>query len=310
MSESNIFENKVSKLGAEQRREAEQQLENERRQAAARAASDAQKALRNRAEETKKVNRAALLENKSIRDHLHVGTDPEVILGEKGGKLCRDFIDYVSERQFKGAVMLKHTFIDQRNEERFQRSTLGQYPKDSQWSILGYGIGAIGGGNKPPASDSSDAGDWLYQRGSTSLGYNVFLCEDGKLRLYINQIAAVPDSGESASSYWHGANDDYLASPCVISDLPIDLDTGLIITPTIGRFIYTHASPARSYTEHEEPAFNTIADSDGIHITRMVAPGRHEVISIPAQPARACFEARSLEQLLTDYAFAADQPGA
>lgn len=167
------------------------------------------------------IQRAPVLQRiqaKEQRDALFQGTPPSMVWGEKAGKLCKDFIEFMGEFNFRGATNLTYgPFVH--NPER---------PGRTQKSMKGFGVGAMVAGVK------------TY----TSLTHNVFLCEDNQLRIYTSdpiqtgcgQAAQktswrIPTEAARKSLYGYGLNLYILAS------LPVD-NEGYTIIPPVGNLSY------------------------------------------------------------------------
>jgi hypothetical protein len=90
----------------------------------------------------------------------------------------------------------------------------------NRWKTKGYGVGVIGGG----------------EARSNGLGQNVFLCEDGMLRVY-----AIKDFVEHirAREFQPHPYAPDSSSPMVIASLPLNAK-GEPIVPSIGSFIGTY----------------------------------------------------------------------
>ncbi len=213
MTEPDNFASKVDRRVGGQRQDAQQiqQLLQLQRQRTAEQA--AQETARQAAYAG---HRAEVRRAKEQRDRDHVGTRPEVVWGPEAQELCDTFLTYVSERNFRGALRLRHTDGDQ-----------------AAWSIRGYGIGGIevGGHQRRKHLDQVKGHRFELLLG-TNLPHNVFLCEDGQLRLYGNSTINSTDVQQRTN-----------AAPSQLSDLPIDED-GRVIVPLIGSFDLSHKPAA------------------------------------------------------------------
>ncbi|HET7059891.1 MAG TPA: hypothetical protein VFH99_01045 [Candidatus Saccharimonadales bacterium] len=184
MRQAGEFNSKVDQAIARQHELAEQQ-EAERAEAAIQAERaaevDREVAKSMSSERSKRDERVkALLKLQTKRDSLHEGTSPEDVWGKTAARACEEFIDYMTERKFEGASELRH------------RRLLGG------WAMEGYGVAGLTLSQEgynffedPPQRPASNMNrnqqkyDAVYK--GTDLWHNIFLCTDGRLRLYANE---------------------------------------------------------------------------------------------------------------------------
>lgn len=225
----------------------------------------------NSAEQAAARTRGQAIRAKWDRDLAHQGTLPENIWGERVGRLCRDFIDFASEHDFKGSTTLSHRIP--------KGTTWGEmiFKDNNEWSIEGYGVGGYITSISPSLSDSpifKTSSPYQYEPQNngvaryrqTNLPYNVFLCADNMLRLYTHgsvhigsaftpsdltgakiftktvggEVAEAEPMPEVFSSpditVFVGNETAKGVEPYYLSDLPIDRN-GSKVTPSIGRFL-------------------------------------------------------------------------
>jgi len=136
---------------------------------------------------------------KSEADRVHLGTSPEDVLSEEDARHFIEFLNFAKLRTWKKAEPIPRARPYQPAKSGIIRGIfIGQSNGVDSWQTKGYPVAW----SKKPKSGGPDR--------------DVFLCEDGKLRLYI------PDySSQSRNSR--------------LESLPIDLDTGLALPLTFGR---------------------------------------------------------------------------
>lgn len=151
-----------------------------RRQAAENAARAAEEERKRKLEH---AERQRLLE---ARANPKSGTKPTVFWGAEAGRTCQEFLAIMKNRSYSGATTLHNV--------AFRR----------EWKIRGYGVGCVIFGYRyERLAPRAEREQKVIDR-ATPLDYNVFLCEDNLLRLYINK---------------RGSKWDDFTSPNIISNI-------------------------------------------------------------------------------------------
>ncbi|HEY5152811.1 MAG TPA: hypothetical protein VII55_02455 [Candidatus Saccharimonadales bacterium] len=242
-------------------------------------------------------------------DRLFGGAGPGVVWGEDEARLCSDFIDFAEARDFKGATKIedytptneeiwdeveKNVFIKRpctgndlisEIDKTLNESGVGKEGDPLNWSIRGYGVAAYIWGDMP----------------KTNLPFNVFICEDKKLRVWVSDKynpgpASVPSSSFEAIVAMPDQGLEEDAKPNSIEQLPAGARYTGLLAPAIGHFVLS--SKAARY-ETITGSFQSDSEGGGYweaNTRREVFPA-HNLVD---------FEALGLEFLLTTYARAAE----
>jgi len=254
-------------------------------------------------------------EAKAERDRLHQGTDPYVVWGEEAQRTCQEFIDYVGARDFKGSELLENS------------------DPDDRWSIHGYGVACFGqkglyenyGGynkvainlsrNLPEGVDAIGRIGWSPDGkngvSSTHLTHDVFLCEDGKLRLYTTDFEPMPLEDYDLP---YSLPNEQFPNTC---DLPIDRPLGTLTDLPVnslsnGNYIVLKPETGKRISNRlpTEPA-HTIAVTV---FSEQAGPPSYaadtgEEMTIPEVPSRISYSLirQSLDSILMDYVLQATQ---
>jgi hypothetical protein len=202
-----------------------QQIEADRaRVEAARAEAEAARAEQADREDERRSHIQGLFDAKKERDRRHQGTWPAEVWGDEARELCDDFLEFMADRDFPESTKL----IDRRL--LFNR-----------WSTLGYGVGACALGHRSVYDTKEPI------RGN-NMGHNVFLCEDGQLRLFVHSTAK-PHYKPS-----HNRRLGLNRRPSLTFDLPIHPETGDVIMPRVGHFSTRKARVSEEYEVYEHDA--------------------------------------------------------
>jgi hypothetical protein len=187
-----------------------------------------------------------------------LGTAPDTVWGTRVGALCTDFVKFMEGNDFEGATTLKH------------KALFGR------WAIRGFGVGGISFDG--PAVGLSPA---------TPLPHNVFLCEDDRLRLWVN------DSARSSRRQGHNNR----SQPSQIFDLPLS-PQGEIVVPRTGNFYKKVITQMVAKTEYRLEANNPKFGGQSKVSYKVSVPHEHHVID---------FKHRNIDDILIEYAANAAQ---
>ncbi len=197
------------------------------------------------------VYESKLKENASLASR--EGTMPKRVLGARAAKLCTDFIDFATDQDFQNSVLLEHNA-----------------PDSEEWSIRGYGIGnyvlsmvdPVTRMQVPTQSPKVMRKKWgvVPIQGdsftNSALPYNVFLCEDNKLRTFTRSYV---ETGLIVTASPQTKTDSSRAYTRVINDLPRN-ERGRTYPPLIGAFTWRTKSGHSGRAPYVTPG---VLESDG-----------------------------------------------
>ncbi|HEY5442054.1 MAG TPA: hypothetical protein VIJ68_00775 [Candidatus Saccharimonadales bacterium] len=196
------------------------------------------------------------------------GTELEMVWTGNKPKLCLDFIDYVARQDFAGAAEIT-VAGDTEPEDADQAN------RQPGWSIKGYGVGAYLAGNEP----------------RTSLPFNVFICEDNRLWVWMSGKNGDAFATAVPSDSFRAVKERETLEPDSVVPVPKGDRYGNLLPPAIGHFVLGYQPPEYKTV----PGAWVDTDMGGYN-----EPDIKQVVSPGVDLIR--FEALELERVLTIHA--------